>query len=423
MSASVSNPQNKKTIYRSTDQPGVRSIWDWDEKRQTFVQRKFGNRYQANIEINGRAHSGSFRSIHEALEWRNRKRYEMERSPLKRIMSFRELIAAFLEFKKERVQVSTLESYRCLSKHFEWLGDRNVEDINSHVIDEWLREVKSEGYRSKMRSCRVSFEHEVTLLKVVFTYYREYFNEAYENPVRRRHNQDCVVDLEKKRQREAKRKAHYIPTADIERFLECFRTQATAKPAKLMYLALALVQLRSGLRVGEVCALDWKDINWDSYYLHVIKTVQWTRTKHRPSRISQVPKNCKFRRVKLPSEVIECLRSLQVLQQRTEGLIFSQDGLKIATYRSIQHHFNMAFQAAGLPWVSTHILRHSFATHFLEVTKNPLALKDIMGHGEMRMTEKYGKVTEEVTREATEIYERALDLKNVIPFRKDIAAT
>ncbi len=39
-------------------------------------------------------------------------------------------------------------------------------------------------------------------------------------------------------------------------------------------------------------------------------------------------------------------------------------------------------------------MRHSFATHFMETTKDPIALKGILGHSTMKMTDKYAKVTD-----------------------------
>lgn len=406
----------KKTIYRPTTNPGVRSIWDWNESRQSYVQRKQGRRYQAYLEKDGKTYSGSFRSVEEAIEWRQRIRFDLEKSPVRQFMNFKELLKQFFEFKEGRVQVSTLESYRGLSRHFEWFGVRMVEDINSHTIDDWLTFLKTPAYRSALRSVRVSFAHEVSLLRIVFSYYKEYFNESYENPVRKRHNVDCVLDLKKKKEKEARRRNHFLPPEDIDKFLRIFQAQAAAKPKRQLYATMALIQGRTGLRIGEVVALDWRNIDWSTGFLDVTKTVQWMRSKDRRTCISGIPKNGRFRRVKFSEEVLQSLRLLREQQERRDGLIFSHDGKTLLPYRSIQHHYNGAFREAGLEWQSTHILRHSFATHFLQVTHNALALKEILGHSELRMTERYGKVTEEVTRAATEQFERAIVQGKVIPF-------
>lgn len=412
----------RKTIYRSTSAPGVRSIWDWDEKRQNHIPRRQGLRYQAHIEKNGRFRSSSFRSMEEALEWRNRTRFELEKSPLNEILSFNDLINRFLEFKASRVQISTLESYRSLSKHFAWLNTWMVEDINSHTIDRWLEQVKSESYRAKLRSVRLSFSHEVGLLRIVFSYYREYINEKFENPVRKRHYQDCIIDLQRKKQIEAARRTHYILPTDIEKFLQVFQQQAKEQHEKRCYSVLALIQARTGLRIGEAVALNWQDIDWSLGYLEITKTVQWMRSKNRRTSISNVPKNGRFRRAKFSHEVLNELKQLREQQGRITGLIFSHDGIGIMPYRSIQYHYNGAFKQAGLPWQSTHILRHSFATHFLQVTGNALALKEILGHSELRMTEKYGKVTEEVTQAATEQFEQAVAQCKVLPLKTNMTS-
>ena len=55
--------------------------------------------------------------------------------------------------------------------------------------------------------------------------------------------------------------------------------------------------------------------------------------------------------------------------------------------------YSCAFQAANVDIRSTHILRHSFATHFLESTSDANATKVLLGHSSFKMTEKYAKPT------------------------------
>ena len=45
----------------------------------------------------------------------------------------------------------------------------------------------------------------------------------------------------------------------------------------------------------------------------------------------------------------------------------------------------------GLPWRSTHICRHTYATIALMETKNILAIQASLGHTEIKMTQRYAK--------------------------------
>lgn len=105
-------------------------------------------------------------------------------------------------------------------------------------------------------------------------------------------------------------------------------------------------------------------------------------------------------------------RISKIISERTQcritGFIFSEDGNKLATYRCIQHHYEYAFKAAQVDFRSTHILRHSFATHFLEATLNHNALKAMLGHTTVKMTEKYGKPTDRMMLNGMEDFETKL---------------
>ncbi len=52
---------------------------------------------------------------------------------------------------------------------------------------------------------------------------------------------------------------------------------------------------------------------------------------------------------------------------------------------------NRAFQSLKLPWRSTHILRHSFATQALIVTRDLSAVQASLGHTDQQVTQKYAK--------------------------------
>ncbi len=143
-----------------------------------------------------------------------------------------------------------------------------------------------------------------------------------------------------------------------------------------------------------IIALSWQDIDWSNGVLEVNKTIQWMRTNTRPSAISMVPKNGRNRTVVLLPEVLQELRELQMHQARITGFIFSEEGIKIPSYSCVQHQYERAMKHASVNHKSTHIMRHSSATHFMETTKDPIALKGILGHSTMKMTDKYAKVTD-----------------------------
>lgn len=75
------------------------------------------------------------------------------------------------------------------------------------------------------------------------------------------------------------------------------------------------------------------------------------------------------------------------------SLVFHRNGEPLH-YPAIQNAYNKAFRAAGLPFRSTHVLRHTFATLFLDETGHSEALRSVLGHKSFSMTERYAHAME-----------------------------
>ena len=74
----------------------------------------------------------------------------------------------------------------------------------------------------------------------------------------------------------------------------------------------------------------------------------------------------------------------------TKGELLKYNAVQSA-YNAVQSAYNAGFEALDLPWRSTHILRHTFATMALMGTKNLFAVQATLGHTEQRTTQRYVK--------------------------------
>ena len=80
------------------------------------------------------------------------------------------------------------------------------------------------------------------------------------------------------------------------------------------------------------------------------------------------------------------------MRQITGGsLVFTDRRGQLLKYNAIQSAFNAGFIALNLPWRSTHICRHTYATVALMTTKNLSVVQASLGHSEVRMTQRYAK--------------------------------
>ena len=78
-------------------------------------------------------------------------------------------------------------------------------------------------------------------------------------------------------------------------------------------------------------------------------------------------------------------------KEAQSDLVFTDSKGELLKYNAIQSAFNAGFIALGLPWRSTHICRHTFATLALMETKNLSAVQASLGHTEQKTTQVYAK--------------------------------
>ena len=147
--------------------------------------------------------------------------------------------------------------------------------------------------------------------------------------------------------------------------------------------------LSTGARVGETCALKWEEIDLEQSMARVIRQVRWDHFTRRPE-LEEVTKTAQSSRLlMLPEKLKNILREMK--EETKSDLVFTDSKGELLKYNAIQSSFNAGFVALNLPWRSTHICRHTYATIALMTTKNLSAVQASLGHTEIRMTQRYAK--------------------------------
>lgn len=132
----------------------------------------------------------------------------------------------------------------------------------------------------------------------------------------------------------------------------------------------------SGLRVSEVVSLRIKDIDIASRMLFVCQA-----------------KGQKDRITTLPQKITDDLQSLVAGKSNDDFLFESERGGKL-TKRTAQKIFSKAIKESGIIKRATfHSLRHSFATHLLENGVDVRYIQELLGHNNIRTTQRYTQVT------------------------------
>lgn len=145
-----------------------------------------------------------------------------------------------------------------------------------------------------------------------------------------------------------------------------------------------LLSLYTGLRVGEVCGLMWKDIDFNKSILTVRKTVQRIGIgDHRTKLIVDSPKSQTSKRtVPIPAFIMNILRKF-----RSNDNIYILSGTAdVIEPRTLQHRFKSLLKKAELPSVNYHSLRHMFATNCIKLGFDVKTLSEILGHASVETT-------------------------------------
>lgn len=140
----------------------------------------------------------------------------------------------------------------------------------------------------------------------------------------------------------------------------------------------------TGLRIGELCALRWSDIDLEKGLLYINSTAQRITTDGKKTAVVLTsPKTQTSARViPLPDFVSERLKWFK--QEDNCFLLSGTD--KIIEPRCLSYRFKSILKKAGLPPVKFHSLRHTFATNCLQQNFDIKTLSEILGHSGVNIT-------------------------------------
>lgn len=150
------------------------------------------------------------------------------------------------------------------------------------------------------------------------------------------------------------------------------------------FKAALLLCLYTGLRLGELCALKWTDIDFAGRTLAVNRTVQRIANPDHVTKtvlLESDPKSENSRRtIPLTPELLEILARFKGEQPYVFG------GEKPLEPRTMQYHFKKILDEARIEGRTFHTLRHTFATNCVENGMDVKSLCELLGHSDVKTT-------------------------------------
>ena len=149
------------------------------------------------------------------------------------------------------------------------------------------------------------------------------------------------------------------------------------------------ISLHTGMRIGEVCALSWEDIDLGQNIIHVRHTVARVRKSDSHSDrttelIINSPKTkASSRDIPISSKLLPVLLEIQRIS--STGFVISQTN-SFTHPRTYEMRYHKALKECNVEKLNYHALRHTFATRCIEAGVDVKSLSEILGHGNVSIT-------------------------------------
>lgn len=286
-------------------------------------------------------------------------------------MKFQTVLEKWLNDKKEYVKESTYAYY-----HFEVMnyisplfGSLQLEEVTEERIQKAVFIWQGKGMENGRALKRSTVQNLVMLIKQVLKF-----------ATKKGWMENIIIEI------------HFAP-----QYME--KSQMVFNPKEQAQLIQAvldnlncrtfgiLLSINSGLRIGEICALKWGDIDMNAGVLHVTKTLQRIYTKSEKNKteiIITAPKTpTSIREVPLSKRILSIINTFQS-KVPTHYVLTDTD--HYMEPRSFRRFYKLFLKENHIKELHFHCLRHTFATRCIEGGADYKSISEILGHATINAT-------------------------------------
>lgn len=307
-------------------------------------------------------------------------------------MLFNEVATKWLKSIKSTIKQSTYANYdnmvkKHIAPYFEFF---KTTDVDNNVLQDFISKKHQNGRLNKKGGLSAKTVHDIysVLLQILkFAEKNKYISHF-----------DYEIDLPKIEERFC----DILSEADKRRLENHMRLNTDFKKVGI------LLVMYTGIRIGELCALKWNDIDLENGFINITKTLQ--RIKNTDENSSQKtkiiidkPKSQKsIRKIPLQSFLLEILSGLKSSCSPNSFLLTGSQ-TKFTEPRAYEKTYKKYLKECNIPNIKFHALRHTFATNAVEKNFDTKSLSEILGHSTVRFTlDRYVHPSDKIKRENME---------------------
>ena len=358
-------------------------------KGENIYKRKDGRwegRYRTDNPADGRkkycsVYGKTYKEVKEKLFIRKREQMldKGERGYLPDGITMGEAVRMWLEERRHNWKESTLSTYRSVvEKHIlPVIGKWMVETWDVASYREYFKVLHD---RKGEKGFSENYLHQIhIILGQILRFLEEKYNcGRLEQP----HTYTTV-----------KQRPVHTPQGTYIRKLEEY-LQSEAAKGDATCLGILLTGC-SGIRIGELCALKWEDIHFDTRTMHIGKTLQRIRTFQDIGKEKAVPhvtgtkititspkSNHSDREIPIPDYLLELLQR----ERNQKGYLMPGKKKEYTEPRTLQYRFQRILKTLGIPHFNFHMLRHIFATNCISHGFDIKTLSELLGHSNVTTT-------------------------------------
>ena len=279
-------------------------------------------------------------------------------------MDFNKLATEWLMQRKIRIKESTYSKYEYVINRylFPKLKNMNLEELQKYNFNELVAELMESLSTKSIRDI-------ICILKGILYYANDEYsgNLKIKRITSPKLNIENIVIMSK---REKSRLENY-----------CLK-ENTLKSIGIV------ICLNTGLRIGEICALRWENINLEKRTLSVKNTLQriYDNKSKSTKVIIDVPKTRKsIREIPISNKLYELLKPLKK-KYKDKDFFLTGNSEKYIEPRNYQFYFKSTLKKCKIKPYKFHQLRHFFATECIEVGMDVKTLSVILGHSSVDVT-------------------------------------